>query len=445
MEKLFSDFTKVSKKQWEEKLTIELKGADFESSLKRQDEIEGINYSTYTHVDELSEAQKTKLPDSHFTKTQNNDWHIGSLVLVLNEKEANNKALSLLMKGASSIFFEINKAQIDWTNLFHEIGLEHIEVHFLLKHPHQYTELRNYFNARKNCTVFYRLDLLNDSAISAYFSLLTEENKSTQTRFCHVNGFGIQQSGANTSQEIAFSLAEGHEYLVKLMEFGLDIDQAASCIHFSLGVGSNYFFELSKMRAFRELWAHLISAYHPEHKHSLNALLTAEIGHLNKSLNDPYTNLLRQTTEGMSAVSGGIDTLLIHPYDSKSTQGSSEFTERLAINTSLIMKEESYFDKVIDPTGGSYSIEKLTGQISQKAWAYFQQIDAAGGLLKQQGATLLRDDVAKTSHIRKEYIKQGTQLLIGINKYPNPEQESNSWLEKETFFGIPQLILERDI
>ncbi len=445
MEQLFSDFQKVTKQQWEEKLTAELKGADFESSLKRQNELEEINYSTYAHLSDLTEEQKTVLPSTQFTKLNNNDWNIASLIVVTNEKEANKKALSLLMTGASAIYFQIDKPQINWEELFPEIGFEFIETHFILTHAHQYFELQTYFSNRKITSVYYQIDLLHNDSLSEKFDNLAAVNLPSPTRFCHVNAFAIQQCGATTWQEIAFALAEGHEYLVKLMNKGFTIDQAASCIHFSLGVGANYFFEIAKFRAFRELWSEVIEAYKPQHKHSLNAKVSAEIGLMNKSLMDPYTNLLRQTTEAMAAVSGGIETLLIHPYDAKSTKGASLFTERMAINTSLILREESYFDKVIDPLGGSYSIELLSHELAQKAWKQFQEIDADGGILSEKAAENFRSAVKKKSALRLKSIKEGDELLIGVNKYPNPEQEANSWLEKESYFGLQQIIIERDI
>ena len=447
MDKLFSDFPKVSKLEWEEKLTKELKGADFNSSLRRNDEIEELEYATYAHTSDqtLNFEIPGEAPFLRGNKSVNNDWNIASLVVVEDEKEANKKALDLLMSGTTTLVFQFKKEVNNLSILFHQIGFEFIQTQFVVSSFKQFEELVAYFQGNENCDILYRIDFHLDNQFSAEFSKFASLSKGLNTRFCFVDGFSIQQTGATIIQELAIALSNGNEYLIQLINEGYSVDEAASSIHFSIGVGSNYFYEISKVRAFRKLWNSIVEAYKPTIHSVSKAIITAEIGWINKSLNDPYTNLLRQTTEVMSVISAGVESVLVHPYDSKSVNGISGLSARMATNISLILKDESYFDKVIDPIGGSYSIEQLTEQIAQKVWIKFQEIDSEGGILNEKVRQTIVNEISEKAQLKLEKIKSGKQMLIGVNKYPNPQTETNDWLTEEYFFGLKKLIFERDI
>ena len=224
------------------------------------------------------------------------------------------------------------------------------------------------------------------------------------------------------------------------MTLGYTVDQASACISFNLGVGANYFFETSKFRALKQLWAKVINAYEPEHNCSHNCDITAVVGHLNKSLKDPYTNLLRQTTEAMSAINGGAVALVIKPYDVYSKNGSTELSERMALNISSILKEESYFDSVLDPLGGSYSIESSTDAIARKAWSKFQELEQKEAGVKSESFIT---EISKKAAMRIKAVQDKTTLLIGINQFENPEVVDNDWTETQSYLGLPSLILEQ--
>lgn len=447
MDQLFSDFPKVSKAEWEDKLTRELKGADFEISLKRKDEVEELSYATYAHTSDGIKSHEIpgRYPFKRGYKSIDNDWNIAAVVEVSNEKKSNQQAMDLLMTGCTSLVFHLKNEKIDWTVLFDQIGFEFIEVQFSVRSLDQFQELVSFFASVKNTNVMYRLDFFATSELNRVFNQFASVAIESNIRFCHVDAFGLQQCGANSIQEVAYAIACGNEYIVKLMELGYSADQAVLAIHFSLGTVSNYFYEISKIRAFRALWSKVIKAYGVSAESSAQCNITAEIGHMNKSLKDPYTNLLRQTTEGMSAVIGGVETLLIHPYDARSTNGVSPLSSRMAMNISLVLKEESYFDKVIDPIGGSYSIEQLTEQIAEKSWDLFRKIDEKGGVEQENALEYLCSSVSETAKLRLEQIKSGKRMLIGVNKYPNPQVETNSWLPGELFQGMKKIIFETDI
>jgi len=447
MNKLFSDFPKVSKTEWEEKLKKELKGADFTSSLVRKDEIEELEFSTYTHSSDKLKSNEIpgQVPFTRGNKTQNNDWNIAASVFVDDEKLSNSKALDLLMTGCTSLIFELKKEQIDLDLLFDQIGFEFIQVQFSVSSFNQYSALLNYFKTSQATDIVYRLDFIHSDLKNQNFLDYCSISKKHSSRFCLVDGYSLQQCGATISQEISFALATGHEYLVKLMNAGYTIDEAASRIHFSLGIGANYFYEIVKIRAFRKLWFKVVTAYSPIDSVSCKACITSETGFINKSLKDPYTNLLRQTTEAMAVITAGVETVLVRPYDGMSTEGISELSSRMAMNISLVLKDESYFDKVIDPLGGSYSIESLTEQIATNSWSQFQEIENKGGVTTDLAIEFVQSNVRIKSQLKLENIKSGKQMLIGVNKYPNPLAETNSWLPSSSFIGLDHLIFERDI
>jgi methylmalonyl-CoA mutase len=266
-----------------------------------------------------------------------------------------------------------------------------------------------------------------------------------QTPFIVINGYALQQTGANSTQELAFSLSTANECLGVLIDAGMNIDQAAACIHFSVGISANYFYSIAKIRALKELWASIVDAYAPMHGCSKNCIITALSGPMNKSLKDPYTNLLRQTTEGLSAAVAGVDSILIQPYTIASTQPSHELAERMATNISLLLKEESYMHIVNDPIGGSYAIEQLTTQLSQKAWGLFQETEMKNGVFSEECASMFQALIHKTATQRLAAVRDGKNLLIGVNKFTNPSTESVDYAEVSNYFDIPQLILEREL
>jgi methylmalonyl-CoA mutase len=266
-----------------------------------------------------------------------------------------------------------------------------------------------------------------------------------QSPFIVINGYALQQTGANSTQELAFSLSTANECLGVLIAAGMNIDQAAACIHFSVGITANYFYSIAKIRALKELWASIVDTYSPMHGCSKNCIITAVSGPMNKSLKDPYTNLLRQTTEGLSAAVAGVESILIQPYTTASTQPLNDLAERMATNISLLLKEESYMHIVNDPIGGSYAIEQLTTQFSEKAWELFQETEAKNGVFSEECASMLQTLVIETANQRLDALSDGKNLLIGVNKFPNPSPESADYAEVSNYYGMPQLILEREL
>ncbi|MGB0915663.1 MAG: methylmalonyl-CoA mutase family protein [Crocinitomicaceae bacterium] len=437
MSDFFNEFNKVSKSEWEQKIITDLKGKE-PSIIAINNEIEELNLSSYYHAEDV---QTQEIPGNFpYTRGMNkasNAWQNGSFVIISNEKEANKKALAALNSGADLLVFKTTLDSTDWKQVFEGIEFQYIHVQFVIESKSDFEAIYKLMDANSN-QVQYNLDIVNNISADD-FNSIAENFKNKQQQFCSVNGFKLQNVGANTSQEIAFCLNVGHYYLVRLMSLGFSIDEAAACISFKIGVGSNFFFETSKFRALKQLWSKVIAAYSPEHGCSHNSNITAVVGHLNKSLKDPYTNLLRQTTEAMSAINGGAEAVVIKPYDIYSTNGSTELAERMALNISSILKEESYLNAVIDPLGGSYSVESCTEAIARKSWSIFQKLESSEDGIQSDWFI---ESIKEKASLRINNIQEGSSMLIGINKFENPDTVDNSWVYKQDYLGLPGILLE---
>ena len=435
---LKQDFPIPSLAEWQIQLTKELKGED-PSVLKRHDEIEGINYSTYQY-----DLDQNITEGSRRGNSKSNDWHIATMFDVKDEKSTNEKVLEHLMTGCDEPVFDFRANEsADLDLLFKGIEFQYIHAKILTNSIETVARIQQSVGRSFYGNIKYAIDphVVGLDAIRKLATLFAEK----QSPFIEINGYALQQTGANSTQELAFSLSTANECLGVLIDSGMNIDQAAACIHFSVGITANYFYSIAKIRALKELWASIIDAYSPMHGCSKNCIITAVSGPINKSLKDPYTNLLRQTTEGLSAAVAGVDSILIQPYTIASTQPSNELAERMATNISLLLKEESYMHIVNDPIGGSYAIEQLTTQFSQKAWELFQETEVKNGVFSEECASMLQVLVQKTANQRLEAVREGKNLLIGVNKFPNPSPESADYAEGSNYFGMSQLILEREL
>jgi methylmalonyl-CoA mutase len=445
MSDFFKPFNAVSKAEWEAQLIADLKGKD-PSVLKTKDAIEEIEFSSYAHQEDITSTPETagNFPYTRGMNATNNEWKNSARISVNDDKTANNDALEALNLGADMLIFQQSNSSTNWNSVLKEIKLEFIETQFSIFSMDAFEQL---YAIQSNSS--FQMDIqfdflavenneINIEKIAPYYS-------TKQARFCEVNGFAVQQAGATTWQEIAFCLSTGHEYISKLMSAGFSIDEAAACINFTIGVGANYFYEIAKIRSLKRLWSKVIRAYEPQHACSYNCKINAQIGHSNKSILDPHTNLLRQTTEAMSAVTSGVHSMTILPHDMYSSDGTSVLAQRMAINISTILQEESYLAKVIDPLGGSYSIELLTNQVAEKSWGLFQELDEKGGTIDKATREGLFQAIRVKSAQRIESFTSGKTVGIGMNKFKPTTEANVTWKVPANYLGLPVLLLENEL
>ncbi len=413
------NFDPVSAAAWKQKIQVDLKGADYNKSLLTQTN-EGITIKPFYHGDDF---KKLEIP------THNSDVIICENIWVSFEKKANKKALDVLNRGANAIKFTCTKPfdiailfdnLLQNTTAFH-FDFKFIDVDFLLS-------LNDFL---KNETVYFNIDCIGNYAHTGNWrknqSQDFEQVKNIIQKYPTRNTLGIdatiyQNAGANTVQQIAYSLAHANEYL---SEFGGSI---APYIQFNLAIGSNYFFEIAKLRALRYLYPLICKEYGIE----TTTQLFCEPSLRNKTIYDYNVNLLRTTTECMSAILGGAQTISNQPYD-RLFNKTNEFGERIARNQLIILKEESYFNNAQHIANDSYYIESLTKQIAEKALAIFKEIEKSGGFLKQLKQGTIQRKIAENDKKEQEQFDTGALVLLGSNKYPNPLDQMKNTLELDPF------------
>ena len=254
-----------------------------------------------------------------------------------------------------------------------------------------------------------------------------QQEQATLAKHCaehapNVRAVGVttlpyHQAGASAVQELAVALATGTNYLNELTANGLSIDQAAQQIRFSFAIGPNFFMEIAKLRAARVLWAQVVAEFGGSVE-SQKITMHARTGLYNKTLNDPYVNMLRTTTEALSAAISGIDSLCVGHFDEVIEQPNS-FSRRISRNTQVILQEECELTRVIDPAGGAWAVEWLTNEIAKKVWAQFQSIEQQGGALEAINNGFLRKLISKTAQTQQLRFNKGQRKLVGTNLYPN--------------------------
>lgn len=436
MSTLFASFNPTSKQEWVELLQKELKGESIDV-LQKFNRIEEIILPAYLHREDAPTpfSDPGMKPFTRGNNAESNDWHIGTCFRVSSdEKTVNAEILQALMSGTTALVVHaVSDKPIDFTVLLKDVGLEYIHTTFCAATTDQAVAFLDALGSAPGAVVVENNNKWLTHAASC----------SNNCRPFAVQAMKVQRSGGTTWQEIAIALAEGHDLLVAQLEAGLSVDEACANIHFVFGIGSKYFYEIAKFRAFRTAWARIVEIYEPVAPNAMKAFVTAETGFMHTALKDPYTNLLRQTTEAMSAVVGGADQLVVQPYDWHSTQPETPFTRRMATNVSLLLKEEAYLHVVADPAGGSYLLDELTHTIAERAWELFREIEAKGGISVPESISMMEQAISEKAEQRMQLIKDKKALLIGITTFPNPETVTAEWDSfPEGWKSLPALIVE---
>ena len=446
-EKLFSDFPGVSTEAWMEKITADLKGADFEKKLVWKTN-EGFKVKPFYRQEDLEGLKTTEglpgqFPYVRGTKKDDNTWYVRQEIKVECAKEANAKALDILNKGVDSLGFSLKKKDLCpeyIETLLEGICAECVELNFstcqgatvlLANLLVEYFTKKGYDLANLKGSVNYDpmgKMLSKGKDVSNYIAtakeLVAVMAALPKYRCISVNAIELNNAGSYIAQELGYALAWGNEYLNALIEAGVSVDDAAKKIKFNFGISSNYFLEIAKFRAARMLWANIVKEYAPACDCSCKMLAHAETSTFNLTLFDAHVNMLRTQTEAMSAALAGVNSITVSPYD-KAYQTPDDFSERIARNQQLLLKEECHFDKVVDPAAGSYFIENLTVSIAQQAWNLFLQVEEEGGMMEAIKAGKVQEAVNASNKARHEAVAKRREILLGTNQYPNFTEMAN--------------------
>lgn len=442
--KLFTEFPSISTQQWEEKIVADLKGKDYEKALVWRTN-EGIAVKPYYRAENLEGLEFLNNAPGQFPfvrgNKSSNEWLIRQDIVVTDLEAANKKALEVLGKGVNSLGFifecQTQMGIDDLKVLLKDICLEAAEVNIVCRCKN--CDLTDAF-ARlieegpwdsKNIVASVANDPLGTYLLKGKFdvccdgtafSRLKSQSEAAsglpKFRTLAVNGKIFGNSGASVVQELAFSLAQGAEYLSRLTEMGLSVDQVASTIKFNLSIGNNYFMEIAKLRAGRLLWAQIVKSFGPEKDCSARMVVHSETASYNKTVYDSYTNLLRTQTEAMSAALGGAHSVNVLPFDAI-YQNPTAISERIARNQQILLKEESYIDKIADPAGGSYYIETLTASVAEQVWNLFLEVQDKGGFIAAVKEGFIQKQVKDMANRRDQNIALRRENLLGVNQFPN--------------------------
>lgn len=434
---LFSDFPDVSTERWEEKIKADLKGADYERKLIWQSD-EGIHVKPYYRSEDLQGlAYLDTIGGLRFGSDTPNGWTIcQDIVPGRDTGLANERIKAALKGGAQAVRIHLERAPLPGKallkQLFDGIRLDATEMIF-----QGYLGADSLYNDYVALATEQGIDpaklqgLLGADPIgkmaatgvplaitSTLGNLLSQAADQTPSmRTISVNGALLQNAGSNLVQELAFALSMANDYLSKLSDMGLEPLQVMQEMQIELASGANYFMEIAKIRALRLLWKAVCKAYGVDPLEG-RIRIHSTTSQWNMTLYDPHVNLLRGTTEAMSAILGGADLISVLPFDHPNLE-SNVFSDRIARNTQIILRDEAYLEGVADPAAGSYYIESLTDSIAGRAWELFQECEAKGGFIKAFENGWIQEQVERSRRIKTERFSTGRDHLVGSNAFPN--------------------------
>ena len=237
-----------------------------------------------------------------------------------------------------------------------------------------------------------------------------------------ISGYHMQEAGANLVQELAYTLADGREYVRAALARGMDVDQFAGRLSFFFAIGMNFFMEIAKLRAARLLWTRIMSEFDPKKPGSLMLRTHCQTSGVSLQEQDPYNNVIRTAYEAMSATLGGTQSLHTNALD-EAIALPTDFSARIARNTQLILQEETGITHVADPLAGSYYIESLTAELAEKAWALIEEVESMGGMTKAVTSGMPKLRIEETAARRQAMIDRGEEVIVGVNKYRKAKED----------------------
>lgn len=446
-EKLFQEFVAPTKQEWLDKIEVDLKGADFQKRLVWRTN-EGFNVQPFYRREDVEKLQTPlslpgEYPFVRGNKKHDNEWYVRQNIVAASAKEANQKALDVLNKGVTSLGFRIpgNEVSKDYVaTLLDGIFCDCVELNFSTckRHSVELAEiLVDYFQEKgydkEKIVASIDWDPIekivvkgkDTEALLQYAKTLVETVKDyPHFRVISVNTVALNNAGAYIVQELGYALAWGAEYLQQLVEAGVEPTLAARKIKFNMGISENYFMEIAKFRAARLLWADIVKQFEPVCDCACKMIVNAETSRYNMTVFDAYVNMLRSQTETMSAALAGVHSIVVTPFDA-AYETPNEFSERIARNQQLLLKEECHFATVVDPSAGSYYIEELTTSLANEAWKIFLAVEEQGGFLAAVKAGTVQDDINATNDKRHLHAAQRREFILGTNQFPNFIEKSD--------------------
>ena len=456
-EKLFTEFQAPTTQEWLDKIQVDLKGADFQKRLVWRTS-EGFSVQPFYRKEDVEKLQTPnalpgEYPFVRGNKKDDNTWYIRQEIDAADASAANIKAKDVLNKGIDSLSFKIPGKAVSAEfveQLLDGIYCDCVELNFCTckRHSVELAQLLvSYFEAKgydkEKIVGSIDWDPMEKIVMKGkdvepllqFAPALVDALKDYPNFRCiAVNSVSLNNSGAYIIQELGYALAWGNEYLQQLVDAGVEPTLAASKIKFNMGISENYFMEIAKFRAARMVWAQIVKQYEPKCDCACKMCVNAVTTSYNMTIFDAHVNLLRSQTETMSAALAGVHSIVVTPFDA-AYETPDDFSERIARNQQLLLKEECHFDTVVDPSAGSYYIEELTTSLATEAWKIFLKVEEEGGFLAAIKAGTVQDDINATNEKRHTLAAQRREFILGTNQFPNFNEKSDGKMPLEQSCG----------
>ncbi|WPX39357.1 methylmalonyl-CoA mutase family protein [Akkermansia sp. N21116] len=449
----FGEFAPATYAEWRDAAIAALKGADFDKKLFTK-LVEGITLNPiYNRGDVQDNGEAAgQFPYRRGTRPLGyveKECEVAQGIPAANAEDFNSRLLHDLMRGQTAVNIQLNckcglklRKQADWNTALKDVVLDSLPVYItpgscglgvLAMFLNTY-KAGGYDVAKLTGGVLYdpvgktvgKGSLCGGKGICAYYDQMAAMTKwavanAPGFQTIGVSGLPYSDSGASAIEELSAMLSTAVAYLRAMEERGISIDDAASHMRFTVGIGANLFLEVAKIRALRELWASVVKSCGGSEE-AAKIKLHARSSFWTISKVDPWVNMLRGTSQAFSAFLGGVDSLDILPFDC-AVRMPDEFSRRIARNTQLILLGECNLDKVVDPAGGSWYIESLTNEVARKVWDMFRSIEQEGGIIKALQAGTVQKRVNATAAKRYEMADQRRQSIVGVNQYVNLDEK----------------------
>jgi len=415
-EHLLDEFPPVGTETWEDVIHKDLKGADYSKKLIWQSP-EGITVKPYYRQADAANLDPDQAPGSFpylRSVRVTGDWLIREEVQSESAEDANREAQNALAAGADEISFSrvVIRNSSDLGMLL--VNLQSAPLHFANGDDALVGLLLERLRARPDSK---EISIGLNPLANLEFAAATIRNAPPMLVPFTIHGEHLEEAGANAIQEVAFTLAAGIDYLAEMDMRGIETDRAVASVSFAFTVGASYFSQIAKFRAFRMLWANAVESFGGS-REAAQARTSAHTSQWNKTIYDPHVNVLRSTTEAMSAILGGVDSVCVAAFD-ECYKTPDQNSRRLARNTQIMLKHEVLLAQVADAGAGSYYLEAITDSIARDAWKAMQQIEAAGGYRKACAAGVLDRALADSGAAREKAIASRRRVFAGTNQYVN--------------------------
>lgn len=437
-EALFAEFESATREQWLDAVQKSLRGETFDSLFTQT--YEGIEIHPLPHADDLAEIQQQRSLPGQFPYLRGTTaagyrarpWLIAGELKIRDPREFNQALREALASGQTAITFD-DRLQLtsaeDISLALADIDLERFPL--LIQSETRAPEIHAWVRAAladealmslRGCVGYDPLSALarSGSLPDDAFARLAKHLRHVQEVSPQLGGIAVStavyhDAGAHAVQELALAIATGLACLRALNDRGFTVESITTKLHFFLNIGENFFLEIAKFRAFRLLWAQVLRAFDLADANQ-RLQVHARSGRRNKSRLDAHVNLLRLTTEALSAAIGGVDSIQLASFDQPQGR-SDDFSRRLSRNLQLILQEELRLVQLIDPAGGAWHVEKLTDQLARAAWSRFQAIEAAGGLAASLRSGTIQAEIEAVAARRQRDLASGDAVLVGVNRY----------------------------